>query len=104
MQRAVRVRGRGRATVAAYGMADAEAQVEKELGRLWPEAVVQVEEVARSGAHRIVEDFEVTYAVTGVAEVEVENPNDAPGAAFRQLRSRFEPSRFAHTSWEQIGA
>ena len=102
MWQTVRVRGRGRATVAAYGMADAEAQVEKELGRLWPGADVQVEEITRHGPPRIVEEFEVAYTVTGVVEVEVEHEPDAPGAAFRQLRNRFESSRFSHTSWEEI--
>lgn len=96
------MRGRGRVTVAAYGMADAEAQVEKELGRLWPGAVVQVEEVSRQGPPRIVEEFEVGYWVRGVAVVDVEHEHDAPGAAFRQLQDRFEGSRFSHTSWEEV--
>ena len=101
MQRSLRVRGRGRATVAAYGMADAEAQVEKELGRLWPAAVVQVEEVSRRGPARIVEEFEVRYTVRGVAEVEAEHEHDAPRVAFRQLQDRFDGSRFSQTSWEE---
>ena len=36
------VRGAGRVELAAYGLADAEHQVEKELRALWPDAVVEL--------------------------------------------------------------
>lgn len=102
MKQTVRIRGRGRVTVAAYGIADAEAQVEKELTRLWPEAVVRVDEISREGPSRIVEEFEVRYTVEGVAEVQVRQPGEAAAAAFRRLRERFEPSRYAGTAWEEV--
>ena len=55
MEHAVAVRGTGRVELPAYGLADAEHQVEKELRALWPGATVEVTDVARTDpAARIV--------------------------------------------------
>ncbi|HET8655142.1 MAG TPA: hypothetical protein VFL93_06480 [Longimicrobiaceae bacterium] len=100
VERTVRVRGRGRVEVAAYGLADAEHLVEKELGRLWPEARVWVTEVARAGgAARIVEEFTVSYGLEADVAVPAESPDEAPGAAFRHARSLVAGSRYARTEW-----
>lgn len=99
MRRAVRVRGRGRVVVAAYGVADAEHLVEKELTRLWPAAQVRIEGITRAGGGRVVEEFEVAYRVEGEHEVEVERAEEAPAAAFRQLREALAGSRYSHIEW-----
>jgi hypothetical protein len=96
----VRVRGRGRVELAAHGVADAEHRVEKELAALFPEGAVTVTEVARAGEGRIVEEFAVGYALRGVVEPAAASPDDAPRAALRELRARFEGTRFARVAWE----
>ena len=96
----VRVRGEGRVGVPAHGLADAEHRVEKELGRLFPEARVEVTEVARpAGAPRIVEELAVSYRVDASVEVEADSPDEARRAAFRLARSRLESSRYRMTAW-----
>ncbi len=98
----VAVRGTGRVELAAYGMADAEHRVEKELAGLWPGAAVQVLEVARPGEGRIVEEFGVGYRVSGAVEVEAGSADDARRGVFRGLRERFAGTRFAHVAWETV--
>lgn len=101
MLRRVRVRGRGRVLVSAYGIADAEHLVEKELARLCPEAAVRIEEISRAGPHRIVEEFDVTYIIDSVVEVTANSEKEAVAAAFRQARHRLEGSRYAGTRWNR---
>lgn len=102
MPHTVRVRGRGRVEVAAYGLADAEHRVEKELARLWPEAHVEVLEVRRpQGEPRIVEEFEVSYRVTAVVSVEAPSRESAPSEAFRLVRGRLQGSRFQRMELEE---
>lgn len=98
---AVDVRGEGRAELPAYGMADAEHRVEKELYAVWPEARVEVREVARA-AHPggIVEEFEVRYGITARVRVAAESPEQALGAAFRDARARLAGTRFTRTAWD----
>lgn len=104
MQLTVRIRGTGRVVVAAYGLADAEHLVEKELRRRWPEARVEVTNVARPGGDaRIVEEFEVAYRLEGALTVEAATRDDAPKAAFRRARELLEGSRYARTEWESRG-
>lgn len=98
----VAVRGTGRVELAAYGMADAEHRVEKELAALWPEAAVEVLEVARAGVGRIVEEFGVGYRVSGAVEVEAESSDGARRGVLRGLRERFGGTRFAHVAWETV--
>lgn len=90
--------------VAAYGLADAEAQVEKEIRAAWPGARVEVTEVARTGEGRIVEGFAVAYRVRGSVAVSAggeEGEEEARKAALRWLRARFEGTRHARIAWER---
>lgn len=102
MQLTVRVRGRGRTRVPAYGIADAEHLVVKELTRLWPGAAVRIEGISRPDAPRIVEEFAVTYRVEGEVEVFAPRPEEAPQAAFRRLRGLLAGSRYHRTEWESL--
>lgn len=101
MGRTIRVRGSGVVRVPAYGIADAEHLVEKELGRLWPEARVRILEVSREGPARLVEDFEVEYQIEGVVEASAEEAVQARREAFRHLRSLVQGTRYALTRWEE---
>ncbi|MBB4636622.1 hypothetical protein [Longimicrobium terrae] len=103
MEHVVRLRGQGRVEVPAYGVADAEHQVEKELAALWPEAGVDVLEVGRADADgRIVEEFRVGYRVRGSVSVTADTEEDARKTAVRRLRERFQGSRFARIAWEFV--
>jgi hypothetical protein len=98
---AVAVRGTGRATVPAYGLADAEHRVEKELGERLPDAVVAIGSVERPPVGpKIVEEFLVQYSVRLKVEVEAPDVAAARSAAFRSVRGRLEGSRYARTAWE----
>lgn len=104
MRREVGVRGMGRVELAAYGVADAEHQVERELREIWPEARVELLEVARTLPEpRIVEEFAVRYRLRGTVSVDAERAEDARRAAFRTLRERFADTRHAHVAWEAEG-
>lgn len=99
----MKVRGQGRVEVAAYGVADAEHQVEKELAALWPGVTADILEVGRADADgRIVEEFRVGYRVRGSVSVTAGTEEDARKAALRQLRERFQGSRFARIAWEVV--
>lgn len=100
----VALKGRGHAEVAAYGMADAEHLVEKEIRTAWPGAVVEVLDVARTGTGRIVEEFAVRYRLAGLVQVSAEDPLGARRAALRDLRTRFAGTRHARIEWEPAGA
>lgn len=103
MRFTVGARGRGSVAVAAYGVADAEHLVEKEMGRLWPGGRVRIEGITRAGDSRIVEEFEVAYVVEGSLEVSAPRPEDAASAAFRHLRGLLAGSRYRRTEWEDRG-
>lgn len=101
MRHAVAVRGAGRVELAAYGLADAEHQVEKELHALWPDAVVEVADVARlDAAARIVEEFRVSYRVRGTVPAEADTEAEARRAALRAMRERFTGTRFERITWD----
>ncbi|HYR09336.1 MAG TPA: hypothetical protein VEQ60_16245 [Longimicrobium sp.] len=104
MEYAVSVRGSGRVELAAYGLADAEHQVEKEIRALWPAAAaVDVTDVARMDeASRIVEEFRVGYRVRGVVSVTADTEAEARKAALRMMRDRFIGSRFERITWEVV--
>lgn len=103
MQRfAIPIRGAGRVRVAAYGVADAEHLVEKELARAWPEARVSVVQVRRDGQDRIVEEFEVEYRLTATVHVEADEAGNAKGAAFRRARERLSETRYRLTEWNVV--
>jgi hypothetical protein len=97
----VALKGSGRVELAAYGVADAEHQVEKEVRAAWPQARVEVLEVSRAGAQgRIVEEFAVAYRVRGTVTVEVEDAKEARRAALREVRGRLAGTRHARIAWD----
>jgi hypothetical protein len=97
----VALKGSGRVELAAYGVADAEHQVEKEVRAAWPEARVEVLEVSRAGAQgRIVEEFAVRYRVRGTVTVEVEDAKEARRTALREVRGRLAGTRHARIAWD----
>ena len=98
----VAVRGRGRASVAAFGIADAEHLVQKEIGRAWPDARVEVLGVSRTAEPRIVEELTVDYRVSGTIEVEAESDEKAAGPAFRQARRLLTDTRYRQTEWSRV--
>jgi hypothetical protein len=101
----VAVRGAGRVELAAYGLADAEHQVDKELRALLPDAAVDVLDVARTDDRsRIVEEFRVRYRVRAAVPADADSADDARKAALRQLRERFAGSRFERIAWEVVEA
>ena len=103
MKLSVRVRGGGRVQLPAYGLADAEHQVEKEIARAWPDARVEIAEVGRAAhAGNIVEEFAVTYRIHGTLQVPAESPEQARTLALRRLRECFNPTRFQRVEWEQV--
>ena len=105
MRHTVAVRGAGRVELPAYGLADAEHQVEKELRALWPDAAVDVLDVARGDERpRIVEEFRVRYRVRAALPVDADSADDARKAALRGLRERFAGSRYEHVAWEVVEA
>ena len=98
------VRGSGHVELAAYGLADAEHQVEKEIRALWPDAAgIDVLDVARMDeASRIVEEFRVRYRVRGLVRVVADTEADARKAALRMMRDRFLRTRFERVTWEVV--
>lgn len=95
----------GRVELPAYGLADAEHQVEKEIHALWPDAQVDVTDVGRVDERaRIVEEFRVSYRVRVVVELDAASPAEAGKAALRLLRDRFTGSRYERVAWSVLGA
>jgi hypothetical protein len=103
VEHTVRLRGDGAADVPAFGLADAEHQVEKEIRAAWPRAQVQVLDVARpEGPPRIVEEFRVRFRVTGSVAVSADSPTAAVRDALRTLRERFAPTRYQRIEWRPV--
>lgn len=100
--RVVRATGRGRAEVPAYGVADAEHQVEKELLRAWPGARVEVLEISRAGEARIVEEFSVAYRLEATVRLEASSAEEARREALRRLRAAFEGTRHRRIEWTRV--
>lgn len=99
--RVVALNGRGRVEVAAYGVADAEHLLERELERLWPEARVRVTDIERVGEEkRIAEEFRVSYQLECVVPVLASTAEGARREAFRRARERLAASRYWRTEWE----
>ena len=96
----ISLRGSGRVELAAYGLADAEHRVEKELRAAWPDSIVEIQDVSRTGTGRIVEEFAVSYRVRGVIAAERRGDETALAAALRTLRQRLAGSRFERMSIE----
>jgi hypothetical protein len=95
----VPIRGRGAVRLPAFGLADAEHRVEKELRALLPGARVTVTSILRVEPEpRIVEEFSAEYLL----ELAVPVPADAedPRAeAFRTARTPLHGTRYAATEW-----
>ena len=92
--------GTGRADVAAYGIADAEMTLEKELSRAWPGATLRIPEVHRTEAvRRIVESFELLYHLTLEVEVDAPDAESARRAARAAARQALRETRFARVVW-----
>jgi ribonuclease I len=98
----VHTSGRGRVSLPAYGVADAEHQVEKELSRAWPELRVDVVAISRAGEGRIVEEFVVSYRVHATVRVEAESAESARRAALRRLRDAFNGTRHRRIQWDRV--
>jgi hypothetical protein len=97
----VTVRGAGRIELAAFGLADAEHQVEKELAEIWPGSTAEVTDIARTDERsRIVEEFAVRYRVRGTEIVAASGEPAARAVALRSLRDRFAGTRFAAVAWD----
>ena len=102
MEHRVELKGGARVELAAYGVADAEHQVEKEVRAAWPSARVDVLDVSRLGEPgRIVEEFAVRFRVRGTVSVDAESPAEARKAALRQVRERFAGTRHARIEWDR---
>ncbi|HEX8359489.1 MAG TPA: hypothetical protein VF613_05255 [Longimicrobium sp.] len=102
-ERRVTVHGTGRVVLPAYGLADAEHQVEKELEEAWPGSRAKVLDVARTDDRpRIVEEFAVRYRVRGTVTEKASTEQEAKTAALRGLRERFTGTRFAGVAWDVI--
>ncbi len=102
-ERSVTVHGTGRVVVPAYGLADAEHQVEKELEEAWPGCRAEVLDVARTDDRpRIVEEFMVRYRVRGTVTHPAATEQEAKTAALRSLRQRFTGTRFSGVAWDVI--
>ncbi|MET0397796.1 MAG: hypothetical protein ABW277_13280 [Longimicrobiaceae bacterium] len=100
MRYTVRAEGRGRAELPAYGLADAEHQVEKEIVRALPVARVEVAEVQRTeAAGRIVEEFRVGYRVLVDVAVDADSADAARREALRRLRAALEGTRHRRIQW-----
>jgi hypothetical protein len=103
VQHLVTLRGAGRVVLPAYGLSDAEHQVEKEIRALWPRATVEVLDVGRTeGGGRIVEEFTVRYRLRATLAVEAEGAEAARRSALRVLRERFAGSRYERVAWEPV--
>ncbi|HEX7241835.1 MAG TPA: hypothetical protein VF263_16255 [Longimicrobiaceae bacterium] len=102
--RVVRARGRGRVSLPAHGMADAEHQVEKEVLRAWPESRVEVLEVARAEEEggRIVQEFAVAYQVDATVRLDADSPDEARREALRRLRAAFAETRHRRIEWVRV--
>lgn len=99
----VTVRGSGRVVLPAYGLADAEHQVEKELREAWPGSRAEVLDVARTEDRaRIVEEFAIRYRVRGTVTHPAATEPEARTAAVRALRERFSGTRFANVAWDVL--
>ena len=97
----VAVKGAGRVELAAYGIADAEHQAEKEARDAWPGARVEITDAARVGARgKIVEEFAIRYRVSGVVTADAESADEARRLALRGLRARVGGTRFSRIVWD----
>ncbi len=99
----VEIEGRGNVVLPAFGLADAEHRVEKEIVKRLPEARVSIHSVERPpGSSRIVEEFSVTYSLRLRFPVDVADDDEAVPTAFRAVRDVLIGTRYERTRWEQV--
>lgn len=95
--------GSGRVEIPAYGIADAESRVEKEIRAALPTAKVDIMEIARSDPRpRIVEEFVVSYRIRLRREAVGVDEEGARRAALRSVRRALEGTRYARMAWEKV--
>lgn len=96
-----KLKGSGTAEIAAYGAADAEATVQKELRRALPGATVDVRGIRRLDEEpRIVEEFLIEYLVMFQLEVTGEDETSARRSAFTRVRAGLKSTRYEKVSWQ----
>jgi hypothetical protein len=98
----VALSGGGRVTLAAYGMADAEHRVEKEIRALCPGARIDVLGVERvDPERRIVEEFAVRYRLRTTLATDAETQDEAVRAARREVNQRLAGTPYARIVWDR---
>lgn len=98
----VKLVGRGRAEVVAYGVADAEHLVEKEIRQRLPRASVEITSLERvEDGGKIAEEFRAGYRVRVELEAEAEDEVAAKRAALAQAREALSGSRYQRIEWEK---
>ncbi|CAN5725439.1 hypothetical protein BH23GEM8_BH23GEM8_22180 [soil metagenome] len=99
----VEIEGRGTVVLPAFGLADAEHRVEKEIVKRLPEARVSIHSVERPpDSSRIVEELSVTYSLRLRLPVEAADDAEAVPTAFRAVRDALIGTRYERTRWEQV--
>ena len=95
------LRGSGSVEIAAYGVADAEDQVTKELSRALPGAKIELPSIHREGPRRIVESFTIGYQVRIEIPTEAEDRDSARRKAMSTARDALRDTRFARIAWDR---
>jgi hypothetical protein len=94
--------GTGFVEIPAYGVADAEARLEKELHRAAPNATIRIDEIRRpEDTTRIVETFAITFRLVLTIEIDVDDPRSAERAAFASGRAVLRGTRFERVAWDR---
>jgi hypothetical protein len=95
--------GTGSVEIPAFGVADAEARLEKELHRAAPDAIIRIDEIRRAeNTPRIVETFAVTFRLVLAIQLDIDDAGSAERAAFAAVRARLRGTRFARVAWEKV--
>jgi hypothetical protein len=96
--------GGGEVEVEAFGLADAEATLEKELRTALPGAVIGIREIRRAEPeeHRIVETFSGRYALRLPLEILAPDGESARRQAFAAGRRALAGTRFERAVWERV--
>jgi hypothetical protein len=97
------IEGRGTTVLPAFGLADAEHRVEKEIRNRLPDSMVSIHSVERPpDSSRIVEEFSVTYSLRLRLPVDAMDDDAAVPAAFRTVRDALTGTRYERTRWDQV--
>jgi hypothetical protein len=95
------LRGIGSVELPAYGVADAEARVEKEIRNALPGAEVEIRGITRVDVdQRIVETFDVGYHLRVRIEAAGDDEETARREALRSARQALTGTRFGHIAWD----